>query len=48
MFVFASLIAIVGCAIGQSAPTYERLLAARIVQGFASSPFESLIFATIG
>jgi MFS family permease len=39
---------VVGCAIGQCANTYTQLKAARIVQGFATSAFESLIMIHIG
>jgi MFS family permease len=39
---------IVGNAIGEAANTYSMLLAARIVQGFATSAFESLIVAAVG
>jgi len=40
--------AIIGTAIGETAKTYERLLAARIIQGFCISAFESLIVASVG
>jgi MFS family permease len=39
---------IVGNAIGEAANTYPMLLAARIVQGFSTSAFESLIVAAVG
>jgi MFS family permease len=39
---------IIGNAIGEAANTYSMLLAARIVQGFATSAFESLIVAAVG
>jgi len=39
---------IVGNAIGEAANTYSMLLAARIVQGFATSAYESLIVAAVG
>lgn len=40
--------AIIGCAIGQAADSYNKLMAARVVQGFATSAFESLIISVIG
>jgi len=39
---------IIGNAIGEAADTYPKLLAARIVQGFSTSAFESLIVAAVG
>jgi MFS family permease len=48
VFLVGGLFGIIGAAIGQGANTYEKLLAARIVQGFATSPYESLIIAAIG
>jgi MFS family permease len=39
---------IIGNAIGEAADTYQMLLAARIVQGFATSAYESLIVAAVG
>ncbi len=39
---------IVGTAIGEAKVSYEYLLAARIVQGFSTSAFESLIVAAVG
>lgn len=44
----STLFCIVGTAIGEVKPTYEYLLAARIVQGFSTSAFESLIIAVVG
>ena len=48
IFLISGLFAIIGAAIGQGANTYEKLLAARIVQGFSTSPYESLIIAAVG
>lgn len=48
VFLVSTLLDIIGTAIGQSKISYEYLLAARIVQGFSTSAFESLIVATIG
>jgi MFS family permease len=39
---------IIGNAIGEAADTYNLLLAARIVQGFSTSAYESLIVAAVG
>ncbi|KAK4934283.1 hypothetical protein LTR10_024402 [Elasticomyces elasticus] len=48
VFLVSTLFCIVGTAIGEVKPTYEYLLAARIVQGFSTSAFESLIIAVVG
>ncbi len=48
VFLVSALFGIVGTAIGQSKVSYKYLLAARIVQGFSTSAFESLIIATVG
>ena len=47
-FIVSTLFDIIGTAIGESKITYKYLLAARIVQGFSTSDFESLIVATVG
>jgi MFS family permease len=48
VFLVSTLFDIIGTAIGQSKISYNYLLAARIVQGFSTSAFESLIVATVG
>ncbi|KAK5039358.1 hypothetical protein LTR13_003615 [Exophiala sideris] len=48
VFLVSTLFAIVGTAIGEAQVSYKYLLAARIVQGFSTSAFESLIVATVG
>jgi predicted MFS family arabinose efflux permease len=40
--------AVVGCAVGEAANSYRTLLAARLIQGFATCAFESLTFASVG
>jgi predicted MFS family arabinose efflux permease len=40
--------AIIGTAVGEAATTYNMLLAARVVQGFCISAFESLLVASVG
>ena len=40
--------AIIGIAVGQGAKNYQTLLAARIIQGFSTSAFESLLIAAVG
>jgi len=40
--------AIIGIAVGQGAKDYHTLLAARILQGFSTSAFESLLIAAVG
>ena len=48
VFLVSTLLDIIGTAIGESKISYKYLLAARIVQGFSTSAFESLIVATVG
>src|ERR1700761_6066059 len=48
VFLVSTLFCIVGTAIGEAKISYNYLLAARIVQGFSTSAFESLIVATVG
>ncbi|KIX96929.1 uncharacterized protein Z520_07043 [Fonsecaea multimorphosa CBS 102226] len=48
VFIVSTLFCIVGTAIGESKISYNYLLAARIVQGFSTSAFESLIVAAVG
>jgi len=39
---------VIGTAVGQAAKTYQTLMAARVIQGFSTSAFESLIVAAVG
>ncbi|KAF2093917.1 serine/threonine kinase 16 [Rhizodiscina lignyota] len=48
IFLISTLFDIVGTAIGEAKVDYKYLLAARIVQGFSTSAFESLIIASVG
>jgi MFS family permease len=48
VYLVSTLFDIIGTAIGESKISYNYLLAARIVQGFSTSAFESLIIATVG
>ena len=48
VFLVATLFSIVGTAVGEAANTYNYLLASRIIQGFSTSPYESLIIAAVG
>lgn len=48
MFLVSTLLDIVGTAVGEAQISYNYLLAARIIQGFSTSAFESLIVATVG
>ena len=48
MFLVSTLFAIIGTAVGQAKIEYKYLLAARIIQGFSTSAFESLIVSTVG
>ena len=47
-FLASTLFAIIGTAVGEAKISYNYLLASRIIQGFSTSAFESLIVATIG
>ncbi|TKA69878.1 hypothetical protein B0A55_08828 [Friedmanniomyces simplex] len=48
VFLISSLFDIVGTAIGEANVSYKYLLAARVVQGFSTSAYESLIIAAVG
>jgi MFS family permease len=48
VFLVSCLFDIVGTAVGEAQISYNYLLAARIIQGFSTSAFESLIIATVG
>lgn len=48
VFLVSTLFDIIGTAIGQAKIDYKYLLAARIIQGFSTSAFESLIVSTVG
>jgi len=48
VFLVSTLFDIIGTAIGEAKINYKYLLAARIIQGFSTSAFESLIVATVG
>jgi MFS family permease len=48
VFLVSILFDIIGTAIGEAKISYKYLLAARIVQGFSTSAFESLIIASVG
>ena len=48
VFLFSTLMMIIGTAVGQAAKDYQTLLAARVIQGFSTSAFESLIVAAVG
>jgi MFS family permease len=48
VFLVSTLFGIIGTAIGEAKISYNYLLTARIIQGFSTSAFESLIVASIG
>lgn len=48
VYLFSTLVCIIGTAVGEARIDYTHLLAARVVQGFATSAFESLVVASIG
>ncbi|KAH8796970.1 serine/threonine kinase 16 [Hyaloscypha sp. PMI_1271] len=48
VFLASTIFDIIGTAIGEAKISYNYLLAARIVQGFSTSAFESLMIASIG
>lgn len=39
---------LIGCIVGECSSSYHTLLTARIIQGFSSSAFESIVVASIG
>lgn len=47
-FLASTLFDIIGTAVGEAGVSYEYLLAARIIQGFSTSAYESLIVAAVG
>lgn len=48
VFLASGIFGLIGSAIGSCASDYNMLLAARIVQGFSSSAYESLVLSMIG
>jgi MFS family permease len=48
VFLVSTLFDIIGTAVGESSVSFKYLLAARIIQGFSTSAFESLIVSTVG
>ncbi|KAK9784464.1 putative Major facilitator superfamily (MFS) profile domain-containing protein [Seiridium cardinale] len=48
VFVASGIIGMIGNIIGSTASSFNQLLTARIIQGFSSSAYESLIFSMIG
>lgn len=48
VFIVSTLLDIIGTAVGEANISYNYLLAARIIQGFSTSAYESLIVATVG
>jgi MFS family permease len=47
-FLLSTLFNVVGTAVGESKMSFNCLLAARIIQGFSTSAFESLIISAVG
>jgi MFS family permease len=48
VFLWSTIMMIIGTAVGQAAKDYKTLLAGRVIQGFSTSAFESLIVAAVG
>lgn len=48
IFLFSTLMAIIGTAVAEAATTFNMLMAGRIIQGFCISAFESLLVASVG
>jgi MFS family permease len=48
VFLVSTLLDIIGTAVGEARLSFNYLLAARIIQGFSTSAFESLIIAVVG
>ena len=47
-FLVSAVLGIIGTAVGESSQTFERILTCRVIQGLATSSFESIIFPVIG
>jgi predicted MFS family arabinose efflux permease len=48
VFVFSSLMGIIGAVVGCAATGYKSLLASRILTGFSTSAYESVIISSLG
>ena len=48
VYLASTLLNIIGTAVGESSKSYNTLLAARIIQGFSTSAYESLVYASVG
>ena len=48
VFLFSGMMGIIGTIIGGCAPDYHMLLVGRVIQGFATSAFESIVVTVIG
>jgi len=48
VFIFSSLMGLIGTIVGGCASNYNALLTGRILQGFATSAYESISLATVG
>ncbi|KAJ5385549.1 MFS general substrate transporter [Penicillium concentricum] len=48
LYLLSSLLAVVGCIIGEVAKEYSTLVGARVIQGLAMAAYESLILTSIG
>jgi MFS family permease len=48
VFLFSSLFGIIGCIVGCTASGYNTLLASRIITGFSTSAYESVILTAVG
>ncbi|KAL2205516.1 MFS general substrate transporter [Sarocladium strictum] len=47
IFVFSSILGVIGCLVAEFAPGYPQLLAGRVLQGIGSSAYESLCLSVI-
>ena len=47
-FMFCSTMGLIGSIVGATTNTYEGLLAARIIQGFATCAYEALVISVVG
>lgn len=48
LYLLSSLLAVVGCIVGEVAKRYSTLLGSRVIQGLAMAAYESLTLASIG
>ena len=48
VFIFSSLMGVIGTILGETATDYQSLKIARIISGFATAAYESIVIASVG